>query len=64
MMTLKEWLAKYGSEPCDGCFYNIPHRARCTYKKGYCKRYDDYRKDEKERVERVKAYANGPGLFD
>lgn len=47
MLTLKQWLEKHGSEPCDGCFYNIPHRAKCTYKKGYCVRYDEYKADQR-----------------
>lgn len=47
MLTLKQWLEKYGSEPCDGCFYNIQHRAKCTYKKGYCVRYDEYKADQR-----------------
>ena len=47
MLTLKQWLEKYGSEPCDGCVYNIPHRAKCTYKKGYCVRYDEYKADQR-----------------
>lgn len=46
MLTLKQWLEKYGSKPCDGCFYNIPHRAKCTYKKGYCVCYDEYNADQ------------------
>jgi len=47
MLTLKQWLEKFGSESCDGCFYNIPQRAKCTYKRGYCVRYDSYRRDNK-----------------
>ena len=50
MLTLKQWLAKYGTEPCDGCFCNIPQRAKCTYKSGYCIRYDNYRKEQKKRT--------------
>lgn len=50
ILTLKEWLELYGKEPCDGCFYNIPHRARCTYKKGYCVRYDNYKASQREKV--------------
>lgn len=49
MLTLKQWLEKYGNEPCDGCFYNIPQRAKCTYKIGYCIGYDNYRKEQKKR---------------
>lgn len=43
MLTFKEWLSRYGNESCDGCYYNIPHRAKCTFKKG-CIRYEDYKK--------------------
>lgn len=43
-LPLRQWLARYGSESCDGCQYNIPHRAKCTYKGGYCTRYDEYKK--------------------
>lgn len=42
-LSLKQWLAKYGNESCDGCFYFIAPRCKCTYKQGYCKRYDDYK---------------------
>lgn len=43
MLTWKEWLAKFGKEPCDGCQYFIMARAKCTYKRGNCVRYDRYR---------------------
>lgn len=46
-LSLKQWLAKYGKEPCDGCFYFIAPRCQCTYKKGYCVRYDDYKARQK-----------------
>lgn len=52
MLTLKEWLAKFGQEPCNGCRYHIAIRAKCTYKKGYCARYDEYRRDEQRRKPR------------
>lgn len=47
MLTKQEWIEKYGNEPCDGCQYNIPHRAKCTYKQGFCIRYDLYKRDFK-----------------
>lgn len=51
MLTYKQWLERYGQEPCDGCLYNISHRAKCTYKKG-CVRYDEYRRaQEVEQLE-------------
>lgn len=57
MLTLKQWLAKYGNEPCDGCVYNISQRAKCTYKKGYCVRYDKYKSDNKRpAVEQLKLF--------
>lgn len=46
MLSFKKWLEKYGSEPCDGCFYNIPNRAKCTYK-GTCERYDAYKESQR-----------------
>lgn len=49
MLTLKEWLAKYGQESCTGCQYNNATKAHCSYKDGYCARYDQYRRDEKRR---------------
>ena len=49
MLTLKQWLERYGQEPCNGCYYNNATRAHCSYKKGYCVRYDEYRADEKKR---------------
>lgn len=55
MFTLKQWLAKYGSESCDGCFYNIPQRAKCTYKGG-CVRYDNYRKEHRPNIEQLKLF--------
>ena len=57
MLTLKQWLAKYGSESCDGCFYNIPQRAKCTYKRGYCVRYDLYKAQHKNpNVQQLKLF--------
>lgn len=56
-MTREEWLAKYGNESCAGCPFNNPTRASCSYRAGYCKRWDDYRRSERER-ERL------PSLFD
>lgn len=57
MLTLKQWFAKYGSESCDGCFYNIPQRAKCTYKRGYCVRYDLYKAQHKNpNVEQLKLF--------
>lgn len=47
VLSLKQWLAKYGKEPCDGCFYFIAPRCQCTYKKGYCVRYDEYKARQK-----------------
>lgn len=48
MLTLKEWLAKYGQESCNGCFYNNAARAHCSYKgRYYCARYEQYVKDLK-----------------
>lgn len=49
MLTLKEWLAKYGQESCAGCQYINLEKAHCSYKGGYCARYDEYRRDEKRR---------------
>ena len=46
MLSFKKWLEKYGSESCDGCFYNIPHRAKCTYK-GPCARFDAYKESQR-----------------
>ena len=43
-MSLKQWLRVHGTEPCDGCKFNIIQRAKCTYKNGYCVRYDIYKK--------------------
>ena len=49
MLTLKEWLAKYGQEACNGCFYNNAARAHCSYKgRHYCARYEWYVKDFKQ----------------
>lgn len=56
MLTLKQWLAKYGSEPCDGCSYHILQRAKCTYKDGYCVRYDRYKRDEREKVRQLELF--------
>jgi hypothetical protein len=57
MLTLKQWLAKYGNEPCNGCVYNISQRAKCTYKKGYCVRYDKYKSDNRRpSVEQLKLF--------
>ena len=57
MLTLKQWLALYGSEDCAGCHYNIPQRAQCTYKKGYCVRFDNYRSAKREpNVEQLKLF--------
>jgi len=50
------WLKIYGQESCNGCHYSIPLHARCTYK-GKCVRYEEYVRDEKERLK-------GPTLFD
>jgi len=50
VLSLKQWLAKYGKEPCDGCFYFIAPRCHCTYKKGYCVRYDSYKAQFKEKM--------------
>ena len=50
MLTLKQWLAKFGSESCDGCLYNIPQRAKCTYKRGYCYRFDLYKTERQAHV--------------
>ena len=47
MLSLKQWLEKFGKEPCDGCLYNIIQHAKCTYKAGYCVRYDNYKKSQK-----------------
>lgn len=44
MLTLKEWLSLHGKEDCCGCEYNNPVKARCSYKAGFCIRYDLYRK--------------------
>lgn len=49
MLSQKEWLAKFGQDPCNDCQYHIAARAKCTYKKGYCVRYDEYRRDEQRR---------------
>ena len=49
MLSYKEWLEKYGQEACNGCLYNIPQKAKCTYK-GTCARYDAYRRDEKRKI--------------
>ena len=46
MLSFKNWLEKYGNESCDGCFYNIPHRAKCTYK-GTCARFDAYKESQR-----------------
>ena len=46
MLSFKKWLEKYGSESCDGCFYNIPNRAKCTYK-GTCVRFDAYKESQR-----------------
>lgn len=56
MLTLKQWLAKYGSESCDGCQFIILHRAKCTYKDGYCVRYDRYKRDEREKVQQLNLF--------
>lgn len=49
MLTLKQWLEKHGQEPCDDCeFFNI-QRCHCSYKRGYCVRYDDYRQVERQK---------------
>ena len=48
MLTLKEWLARYGRESCADCTYNNATKAHCSYKGGYCARYDEYRADEKK----------------
>ena len=47
ILTLKEWLAKFGQETCDGCLYFIAPRCKCTYKKGYCVRYDKYKAEKR-----------------
>ena len=49
MLTYDQWLAKYGQEPCNGCYWNNAQLARCRYKGKYCARYDEYRKDEKRK---------------
>lgn len=50
MLSLKEWLNKYGQESCAGCQYINLENAHCSYKKGYCVRYDRYKEDEKSRI--------------
>lgn len=52
MLPLKDWLAKFGQDSCNGCQYNIAARAKCTYQQGYCVRYDEYRRDEQRRKPR------------
>ena len=52
MLSLKDWIAKFGQDSCNGCQYNIASRAKCTYKQGYCVRYDEYRRDEQRRKPR------------
>lgn len=57
MLTLKQWLSKYGNEDCNGCLYNIPHRAKCTYKAGYCVRYDSYKREHRNpEMEQLKLF--------
>lgn len=52
MLTLKEWLAKYGQEDCGVCFYHNATRAHCSYKgRHYCVRYEQYVKDLKQNNE-------------
>lgn len=43
MLSLKEWLAKFGKDDCYGCQFNNPVKASCHYKAGYCVRYDLYK---------------------
>lgn len=52
MLTLKQWLEKYGSEDCCGCEWNSPTKARCNYT-GYCVRYDAYKRDEKKKNQQL-----------
>lgn len=53
MMTLKQWLAKYGQEDCSGCEYNQPAKAHCLYKgKNYCVRYERMARDLREETEK------------
>lgn len=55
MLTLKEWLAKYGQESCGGCFYNNAVRCHCSYKgRYYCARYEQYVKDSRRDDEPIK----------
>lgn len=50
-LSLKQWLAVYGKESCNGCHYNIPTKAKCTYRKGYCARYDAYLEEFKPKID-------------
>lgn len=47
-LSLKKWLEKHGKEPCDGCQYFIIQKVKCTYKSGYCVRYDRYKDSFKD----------------
>ena len=61
MRTLKEWLSAHGKEPCDTCQYFNFHKCKCTYKAGYCVRYDNYKREEKAKAKAQKEY---PDLFE
>lgn len=54
--TLREWLDMFGQESCAGCCYNNAYKAKCSYKKGYCARFDEFKGKKNQQPKQLRIF--------